>query len=69
MPDLSERQCYELIQRLISFPYNQICVNYAAGMVIEQMEKSGMDIDSEFCRLVVGAHDDEALVYLQQKLA
>jgi hypothetical protein len=69
MPALSERQCYELIQRLISFPYSQVCVNYAACWIIEQMQQSGMDIDREFCRMVVGSHDDEALDYLQQKLA
>ena len=66
---LSERQCYQMIQQLISFPYSQVCVHYAAGLIIEEMEQSGMTVDRDFSRAVTRAQDDVSLTFLQQKLA
>ena len=67
-PVLSERQCYEIIRELIGFPYNQVCVNYAALMLMSEMQKSGMEVDREFAGDVVNARDDQSLAYIRQKL-
>lgn len=50
-------------QEMVGFPMAQVCMHYAAGIVIQEMEKLGIAPPDDIVRAVVFAHDDISLAW------
>jgi len=50
-------------QEMVGFPFAQVCKHHAAGIVIQEMEKLGIEPPEDIVRAVVFAHDDVSLAW------
>lgn len=50
-------------KEMVGFPFAQVCKHHAAGIVIQEMEKLGIEPPADIVRAVVFAHDDVSLAW------
>jgi len=53
-----------MIERLLKFPYPQICRHSVAGTLLDHLERAGAPVSKELARAVVQADDELALALL-----
>lgn len=61
-----------MIQRVLHFPRAQICVHSVASVLLDTLERNGMEPDVDFCEAaerIVQAHDEEARAAIGRLLA
>jgi len=50
-------------KEMVGFPFAQVCKHHAAGIVIQEMERLGIEPPADIVRAVVFAHDDVSLTW------
>lgn len=53
------------IERLLNFPYAQVCRHYVAANLLDMLERHGYLLTTELASAVVNADDDTALKLLK----
>ena len=55
------KQVLTMIEKLLKFPYPQICRHSVCCELIDLLEQNGLKMDNEFVKAVVQARDCDAL--------
>jgi len=67
--DIPQIRILRIIQRLMQFPYPQICRHLVAADLLSLLEEYGMEVSSDLAKAVVGADDENAVRLLEDCLA
>jgi hypothetical protein len=66
MKPIPPQELIKLMERMLNFPFPQICRHLVACDILELLEKYGAKISQDLARAVVRAEDEEALMLLRE---
>jgi hypothetical protein len=64
MKDIEPRVLLTMIERLLKFPFPQICRHSVACDLLDQLERHGAPVSQDLAKAIVNADDETALTLL-----